>query len=357
MESNSKSKANVIESNKINEDLSERAKKQFLKNLSTDLIYKDIKLGIDLKYQIRPEAVKEDIIINSKTEETDFSFNLSMKNIVPSKGDNNTINFLDEKDPSILVFTIDTPFMYDASGEISYDVKMDIEEEKTGTYVLTLRPDLEWLNSDKRAYPIVIDPYINSVSSAASVQDSTVYQSNPNINYGNSMYLHCRKNSSNDNRRTYLKFTLPSLTAANMVTKAELNLGNLMTDSGNINVHKVADSWSESQITWNNQPATESVVLDYADPSIDNMFTVDITKCAKGWYTGDSNNGVMLKYDDNISGDVAASFYSSEVSGSMVKPFVRIQYVSNAGLEDYWTYHSFKVGARAGMLYINNYNG
>ncbi|TYQ18382.1 UNVERIFIED_CONTAM: LOW QUALITY PROTEIN: RHS repeat-associated protein [Acetivibrio alkalicellulosi] len=357
IDSNSKSKVSVIEPDTKNEDLSERDKKQFLKNLSTEIIYKDVKPGIDIKYQILPESVKEDIIINSKTEETDFLFNLSVKNVIPNRGDNNTIKFMDEKDPSILVFTIDTPFMYDAIGEISYDVKMDIEQVKKDEYLLTLRPDLEWLNSDERVYPIIIDPYINSSSSSVAVQDSTVYQSNPNTNYGNSVYLHCRKNSNNDNRMTYLRFTLPSLSAADMVTKAELNLGTVMANSGHINVHKVTGSWTESGITWNNRPTTESVVLDYQNPSIGDVFTADITKCAKGWYTGDPNYGVMIKYDDNTNGNVSASFYASEVSGSVVKPFVRIQYVSNAGLESYWTYHSFKVGARAGMLYINNFNG
>ena len=48
--SGAESIVSVVNDHSINENLSEKDQKQSLKNLCKDLIYKDVKPGIDLKY-------------------------------------------------------------------------------------------------------------------------------------------------------------------------------------------------------------------------------------------------------------------------------------------------------------------
>ena len=54
--------------------------------------------------------------------------------------------------------------MYDADGNVSYDVGYQLKEVDTDTYELIVIADAAWINSTERVFPVVIDPTISSTT-------------------------------------------------------------------------------------------------------------------------------------------------------------------------------------------------
>ncbi len=87
-------------------------------------------------------------------------------------------------------------------------------------------------------------------------------------------------------------------------------------------------------------------------------YRANITDLVKKWYSGEPNNGIMLKaYNENYVDDMNPEFFSKNntVIGYNPKPILEITYRNQNGLENYMTYqtHSFSNGT----VHLNNYNG
>ncbi len=164
--------------------------------------------------------------------------------------------------------------------------------------------------------------------------------------------------------RTYLKMnSLPQLNNGDIIVNATVNLHlyqNGFYDNMDVSAYFVTNNWSQSTLTWNNQPGFETNIIDYErfvanDPEA--WHDWDVTSCVKRWYNGAANNGIMLKVPDENNVYQCAAFYSSNYpSSSIPRPLFNIVYRNNKGLEDYWTYSTFSVGT-AGTAYINDYSG
>jgi hypothetical protein len=86
--------------------------------------------------------------------------------------------------------------------------------------------------------------------------------SNANKNFGSAAELDVKKSSSGYNRETYLRFDLSSVST---ITSATLRLFGKLSQNASAVVTQVFGSgdttWSESSITWNNRPATNTSAL------------------------------------------------------------------------------------------------
>lgn len=109
-------------------------------------------------------------------------------------------------------------------------------------------------------------------------------------------------------------------------------------------------------MNWNNKPSSDGKVVDYQTLNNGNWYTWDLTVLAREWYNTGVNYGIMLDRKDENSGYTA--YWSSDISDQYkdARPSVVFEYVSNIGLESYWTYHSQDVG-RAGTGYVNDSAG
>ena len=98
--------------------------------------------------------------------------------------------------------------------------------------------------------------------------------------------------------RTYAKFDLPTLSSGDMVTSAQFSscLYTTQPDVRQINVHKVNSDWNSTTLTWNNKPAYNSKIEDYAMASgaAGIFINWDVTGIVKDWYTSGNNYGLML---------------------------------------------------------------
>ncbi|QAA33772.1 DNRLRE domain-containing protein [Clostridium manihotivorum] len=320
-------------------------------------IYKNV----NIKYDIVADKIKEDIIIKDKIENPQFNVNFQIKNLTPKLQEDNTMVFYDNKDNNKIVFIMDAPFMYDANGQKTNDVKLKLSSSKEG-YTLTIMPDSTWLSDESRKFPVVIDPPVQTSPDARTIYDSFVSSANPTTNYYLNQHLGIGYGyAGNGYTRSYIRFDLPAtLSSADSVTSAYLAMYlNQSTQSNyQVNVHKVNSAWSSNTITWNNQPTSSSKIEEYRFVNGDGGtgVTWNITSTVKDWYVNGNNNGLMLKNSNESQG--FTEYLSSDCSQdyTSLRPMITVNFRNNSGLEGYWNYHTQAVG-RAGTALVNDYNG
>jgi len=152
-------------------------------------------------------------------------------------------------------------------------------------------------------------------------EDESVYaqEGNPNYNldgssYGGGLFTGVDGGDTASPARFYLKFDLPEFVPGTQVTSATLtgyyNDDYDPLDDGTHGIYFVAsDNWSESTITWENQPGQAYGVpeasLDTAKVTVGNFINWDITNIVNQEYQGD---GVLsLLFHANAEGLVATN--------------------------------------------------
>lgn len=108
--------------------------------------------------------------------------------------------------------------------------------------------------------------------------------------------------------------------------------------------------WNSQTITYNNAPALNDKTLDYQYMGANSTwYNYDISNLVRKWYGGE-NYGFALEANTSTY----ITLYTSD--HAYYKPYVTINYVSLAGLEDYLVYEDQDVG-RAGVGHVSLYNG
>lgn len=339
--------------------LSENDKKRSVIKNKSEVSFNSVFPNTDIEYIISGNTFKENIILNKAPVNDQYTFNITTKNLIPILQEDKSIIFFDENDENNAVFKMPAPFMYDAEYIESKNIKVNLNKTNNG-YKLSLMPDQDWLKSPERVYPVVIDPVISTSLDKSDIDDTWVSSGLPDENRDSSVLLGVGYGSISKITRTYIKFELPTLTTADLITDAKLYLFlySAQPNTRQINVHRVSENWNSATTTWNNDPDYNSTVEDYAmiNGSAYQDFSWNVTGMVKDWYNTGNNYGLMLKNQDESAG--YNEFFSSDTSGTY-EPYraqVIISYVNNSGLESFWTYHSQDVG-RAGTGYVNDYNG
>lgn len=347
------------------EEANEEAMK--LENKISAVNYRDIFDGADLQYVITPSKVKENIIVTETQDSYVYQFELELDGLTPVQQDNGSIKLYEDINDEDALFTLEAPYMYDANDETSFDVTMTLRGD-----ILTVTADAEWINDESRAFPVVIDPTFST--NASTFYDATANKNTPVMNFDSYKYLYAGNGTLNV-RRTYIKFTLPKLPDGSVVTNAELTFTQHDVNLGDSSMKLFAfdltglSTWSESSLTWNNQPISTTLNAAHDDISIKNLdyvsfittdvngqeYVFNLTKAVKNWYEGLTNNGIMITSSDETENSQAV-LYSSDHSTSSLHPAVKVVYNNNIGLEDYWSYETVDMG-RSGTVYANPYNG
>lgn len=109
-------------------------------------------------------------------------------------------------------------------------------------------------------------------------------------NYGGETLLAVKNASAGYHRRSYLKFNLAGLPAA--PRRAVLWVYGEVSDAGGtqatIQAHTVTgDSWTETGLTWNNQPALGTTLSSAALGDSSDWIPLDVTPHVQAQYTGD----------------------------------------------------------------------
>lgn len=380
---NSKSVKAVIpkDDDKIKTNVS-MEKDELVSNVASEIEYNEIKDNIDITYTTLPNKVKESIILKEKKTESNFEY--IIKTNKPLDADVAEHNIIEFKDGENVIFSIDTPYMYDSEFNLSTDIDVKLEKIDEG-YKLLIKPDKKWLDADDRKYPVVIDPTVNTSQIRNQIDDLFIYEGDDNVDTYAKANQHILRVGSNrfsstkgNPTRSLIRFNIPKLDTGDQVIDAKLALYSYACslESGiscpagkniEINAHKVTKDWNDNNARWSylgGNDSYDSRVVDYQVFQFDwnnevKLYQFDITSIVKDWYISGKNNGLMLKENNEVKNlqREDAYFFSSDINDkyASARPVASITYRNQTGLEDYQTFSTHSVGNIDAS--VNNYNG
>ena len=338
-----KSKADV---KKNNEKTSGNDKFTTLKNITTETLYKDVFNDVDLQYFVTTTGIKENIILKSSKAQNEFTLNYKIPNLTAEQKDDKTITLSDKDGKEI--YTISAPYMYDAKGSTSTQMKIEIVKQKGSNLQVKLTADYAFIHTIGRAFPVTIDPEITTTLKS----ELTFYENaNGSVNsYGpyytsKNSYAICTVNN------------LPKLGNGEEVISAKYsfeteNGSNLFADEGEnpiiVNAHKLTSA-SNGNVKY------DSKVLDYDSLTYeDNRYlTFDLTSTFKGWYSDTNTKGFVMEALDTVgSKKVVFKSYTK----TSTKPALTLIYKDFTGMERNLSYHTINVGTNA-QAAVSDYLG
>ena len=147
----------------ISPELSEAEKLEQLHvvNNTTSVVYESVQQGIDLKYVLQANDIKEYIVVEAPQSAYVYRFGLLLEGLEAELTEQGDI-ILRDSETDEEPYTIPAPFMVDANGVVSTDVCYELEQIGDGAYILTVEADASWFGQEERAYPVMIDPTIQS---------------------------------------------------------------------------------------------------------------------------------------------------------------------------------------------------
>ncbi len=155
---------------------------------------------------------------------------------------------------------------------------------------------------------------------------------NSTTNYGTSDGLNIKENSgsSNNDRRSFLKFNLNGVTGTMWNARLRLNVSNTPPGAAQCNLHLVAnDSWTEGAIHWDNQPSAGNLIATASIPSAGNWVEFDVTAAANAELLGDKILSLRLSEGtiDNLF-----AFSSKEENDAGRRPRIEYSLSSDGGV-------------------------
>lgn len=143
-----------------------------LKNLTSEVKYENVYKDVDLQYFVTPAGVKENIILKSAGAQNEFSLTYKVNNLTAKQADDHSILLSDNNGKE--VYTISAPYMYDASGDTSTQLKLEIINQKGANLNIRLTADYWFIHSIGRKFPVTIDPEVTKkLSSQLSLYSVT----------------------------------------------------------------------------------------------------------------------------------------------------------------------------------------
>ena len=179
------------------------------------------------------------------------------------------------------------------------------------------------------------------------------FGSNRDQNYGDADYLDIAAlgDTTLDRRTSFLRFDLSAIPAGSVVLSADLEMYLTSIDydaSTYTRLEAVEDSWSESTLTWNNQPSTTSNTYD--EQTVEDRtgwWSWDATFLANEWVTGRRTNNGLAVLSGGV-GSAPAHFYSREGSSTLA-PQLCVEWQAYANVLD-----PDSIGWRSGRNYSSS---
>ena len=177
-----------------------------------------------------------------------------------------------------------------------------------------------------------ISPTICTLSAADA--DSYVSSGSTSSNFGSATTLNVQASGVlGSDMRTFVEFSLSScsIPASSLVTAAslELYLYGAPNAGRTYDVHRVTASWTETGITWNNQPGTVASATASVSTGTTNNVTLtwDVTSDVQAFVDGTANNGWRIRdQDENPLLTQLGQFRSAEHGTASQRPILQITY-------------------------------
>ncbi len=349
----------------------EKAEPYMMPEAVTDgLVYADVFPNVDIEYILDSVNLKENIVLKKSGAQNEFVAQYNIGELTATQVDEQNIELKDAQ--GTVIFCISAPYMFDAAGQTSGDVSLDILSEADGVLRVKITADKAWLDDEARVYPVKVDPNILEAVQSFDQDATAIYKS---ATYPDgSLVIGNDKGTTYSKAKAYVKFSLPTLGSGDVVTSGMLCMSQYSDTYGfsvgdvtslQVNVYKVTSSWTGSSVKkstgYSGLPSIDTTVVDYKNVSLatanaGKFIKFDVSKTVKQWYEGAANYGLCLRADDESAWAVATFVAADNTNISYRKPQLVVTYRSNKGLEGYWTTHEQNLG-ESGVGYVNDYTG
>lgn len=338
----------------------EQEKRADIANLRAQNRYDEVLPGVSVRYTLNGESVKEDIILANAQALAHASLRLPA-DFAYEVTEAQQLRVLDKVDGAEL-FSMSTPVVYDAEGKetIAQVVLTDCDGYVRMAYAI----DPAFMA--EAAYPVTIDPIIHSSNPVNNIQDTTLCENltlrpytQDHIRIGRTAGIYCVG---------LLKFNILAIPkACDTVVQAVLQMAvKSSSTSKYVGAYEVLKPWESASVDWTNfnpLPSAGNVsteALECVQSKASGWLSFDLTNLYRKWCTRNANgvsnnNGVAFRTPDNTPLTDYTELYSSDASSSY-RPVMYVNYISHAGIEDWWQYEQRSAG-RAGTVYTDLFNG
>ncbi len=315
-------------------------------NGKTEFEYADL-LGENtlMKYFLQINGIKEEIILDDKTDTNIFKSILKTKDCAPFINEDGSISLISSQTGKEVQRFV-APFAYDnayvagiADEHFCSECKYILEENAENEYTISVVVSKNWLNSSNTIYPVTIDP---STSNIYNYYDASVYSLKPTTSYGSSTTCSIGYNPEYGAGRIYTQFTLPNdISKYATINSARLWESELTggTTSLIVTPYIVTSTWSESSITWDKQPSyDENVPLESKtlngdsmdDPYDCNIYSFNIKNAVEEWIKGTANYGlVFISSAEDNSRSIWKTLAAKNYISTDYRPYTVINYVND----------------------------
>ncbi|MGM9681336.1 MAG: Ig-like domain-containing protein [Eubacteriales bacterium] len=309
------------------------------------------------EYTLTAMGFKEDIIVESYTGQTEYSFLLETDGLTLTD-DFGTYVLVDEYNTvkatlgDIILFTADE--RNNAFGSMSVETVTENE-----SYLLTIELDEAWLSDPDTLYPITIDPTI-TLNTTGNIEDVSIVSTTTYSGTSGSLYI--GRGSSGAPLRVLMRF--PNLNISGYsVTGATVSIRDIMCEDDAAQVvecHEyVGNSWSESgTTTWSGVGSSpvgdllSSLSVRYGQGNVSgeqHRYAFDITALAQKWANGTASpsKGVIFKATDSYeSGGTNTYRTFASINRGSNPPILTVNYSSTTA--------SISLNKSSASLYIND---
>jgi CSLREA domain-containing protein len=151
----------------------------------------------------------------------------------------------------------------------------------------------------------------SSTATAAANADSWVLQSSSSSNYGNDSVVKV-DSKAGANARALFRFALPAIPAGCQVTDARLRLYASSYKPGRtMQALRLGANWTESGVTWSNQPLTAGAAATTMSPSTASYVQWKVTLQVESMYSS-GNHGFLIRDSVENGNGIEQAFHSRE---------------------------------------------
>ena len=307
------------------------------------VLYNQVYDGIDVQYTVVDNNVKEDIVLHKPTEHKEFKYELIHDGMIAEEKDGIVYLYEQDKSPEDAVYLLEAPIMIDAAQQTSMNIRLTLQEEEGKTY-LVVTPDQEWLNNEKRQYPVRIDPTTVTVTREAFSMIG-VEQGAPDTYIGDNSYPYVgyddgikSGNLQNFGQlhmicRTYVKVysdfsAIPKDSKIDRATFSVSQRTNYSGGASQFGLYRVDTEWGE-YATWVDQPAVHTFIdVQNSKANANEYINYNVKDMVNDWIQGTyANYGMVLKAIDEANGlDASMQCEVLNNKGSVYGPMLTIQW-------------------------------
>ncbi len=327
--------------------------------------------GVDARYDVGSDALKETLVLASRQSQRSFAFRLGMSaGLTPKLQATGGVSF--EDNTGRVVSSFAAPFMVDAAGVRSRAVDFGLVRDAKG-WKLTTTASAAWLEDPARRYPVRVDPYASPLADP----DCGLDEDAPESATGCTDRMRLGRDGAGKEHRVLMRFGLDEALPfdADVISAGmRLNVAS-QTDAtaepASVAINRVTRSWSQGA-SWNRHDGVSrwgSPGGDYDDARNEceancnvggtdgtRAFYSDITALARRWSTGATNHGVLVRDASaraNVMSIVSTDTYGDDpYQGS----FLDVRYTRRVGEKRGYNMQAFKLNDRIDLK-VNAANG